>query len=62
MKEISKDKLIKAINKHCNNLKCNFYENIKIRDIEILINEYGDDWFISDGVYSLEKKGKEVEE
>lgn len=55
MKEISKDKLIKAINKHCE-------DNIRIRDIEILINEYGDDWFISDGVYSLEKKGKEVED
>jgi hypothetical protein len=56
LKEIKKDKLVKILNAICDDSV-----NLRIRDIENIINEYGDEWFISDGVYSLCNKGKEFE-
>lgn len=44
MKVIDKEKLIQAIN----NSNC---EHFDLRDIEKIINNFGDDWFIEDGAW-----------
>jgi|GEM_PF-6854586 len=44
MKVIDKNKLIKAIND-------SEYEHFDLRDVEKIINNFGDDWFIEDGIW-----------